>query len=71
MQGTVKWFNKDKGYGFISGDDNREYFVHFREIDMPGYKCLQDGQRVDYTVGTTPKGVCAQKVRVSEDGGNR
>jgi cold shock protein len=63
-QGTVKWFNADRGYGFISPDDGTpDVFVHHSVIDANGYRSLQDSQRVEYTVTQGPKGPQAEKVR--------
>ena len=63
-EGTVKWFNADKGFGFITpaegGDD---LFVHFSAIAMEGYKSLDEGQRVSYEVGQGQKGPQATDVR--------
>ncbi|MEX2550162.1 MAG: cold-shock protein [Nitriliruptoraceae bacterium] len=63
-EGTVKWFNADKGYGFISpaegGDD---LFVHFSAIQSDGYKSLEDGQRVSFNVGQGQKGPQATEVQ--------
>jgi len=63
MFGTVKWFNPDKGFGFISqengGDD---VFVHFRAIIGDGFKSLQEGQRVSFAVETGPRGLQAAQV---------
>ncbi len=54
--GTVKWFNAEKGYGFISNDDGGEdVFVHFSSIVSDGYKTLQEGQKVTFDVETDPK----------------
>ena len=49
-QGTVKWFNADKGYGFISREDGDDLFVHFSEIQMDGYKTLDEGQAVEFEI---------------------
>lgn len=49
-EGTVKWFNPEKGYGFISREDGEDIFVHFSEIQMDGYKTLDEGQRVSFEV---------------------
>ncbi len=49
-QGTVKWFNGDKGYGFISREDGDDLFVHFSEIQMDGYKTLDEGQAVEFDI---------------------
>lgn len=62
--GTVKWFNADKGFGFITPDDGgKDLFVHHSEIQVDGYKSLNDGQKVEYTVGQGQKGPCATNVK--------
>ena len=62
-QGTVKWFNDSKGFGFITpSDGGKDLFVHMSEIQMEGFKTLKDGQFVDYTAGSSEKGPCATKV---------
>lgn len=64
MQGTVKWFNSEKGYGFIQPDDgSADVFVHYSEIQSNGYKSLDENQRVEYEVGQGQKGPQAQSVR--------
>jgi CspA family cold shock protein len=63
-QGTVKWFNSEKGYGFIAVDGGQDLFVHYTAIDMEGYRSLEDGQRVEFEVGQGPKGPQAESVRV-------
>ena len=61
--GTVKWFNAEKGFGFIQPDDGSEdVFVHFREIKSEGYKSLNENQKVSYTVGQGQKGPQATNV---------
>ena len=61
--GTVKWFNGDKGYGFITPDDGGEdLFVHHSEIRTEGYASLDEGQKVEFTVGQGKKGPCATSV---------
>jgi len=56
QQGTVKWFNADKGYGFISNDDGSEdVFVHFSAIQTDGFKTLEEGQKVQYETEPDPK----------------
>jgi len=63
-QGTVHWFNGEKGFGFIRPDDGSAYlFVQFSEIQVSGYKSLDETQRVEFEVGGEPKGVYAQNVR--------
>ena len=55
-QGTVKWFNPDKGYGFISREDGDDLFVHFSEIQMDGFKTLDEGQAVEFDITTGQNG---------------
>ncbi len=55
-QGTVKWFNSDKGYGFISREGGEDLFVHFSEIQCDGFKTLEDGQPVEFEVTTGQNG---------------
>ena len=62
MEGTVKWFNADKGYGFIAGEDQRDYFAHFGEIQTEGYKKLKEGQAVTFEVEDGPKGPAAKNI---------
>jgi CspA family cold shock protein len=63
-QGSVKWFNSEKGYGFIAVDGGTDVFVHFSAIEMDGYKSLDDGQRVEFEVAQGQKGPQAEKVRL-------
>ncbi|MBL7498407.1 cold-shock protein [Frankia sp. CNm7] len=64
-QGTVKWFNSEKGFGFISVDGGgSDVFVHYSAIDMDGYKALDEGQRVEFQVTQGQKGPQADAVRV-------
>lgn len=60
--GTVKWFNAAKGYGFIQRDQGEDIFVHYSEIVGEGYRSLDEGQRVEFTVAQSPKGLQAQSV---------
>ncbi len=64
VQGTVKWFNSSKGYGFIQRKEGDDVFVHFQAIVGEGYKTLQEGQQVEFTVAQGQKGPQAQEVRV-------
>ena len=62
--GTVKWFNDDKGYGFISPDDgSADVFAHFSAIDGNGYRSLDEGQKVEFDVAQGQKGPQAEKIR--------
>ena len=62
--GSVKWFNAEKGYGFISREDGPDVFVHFSAIQGTGYRSLEEGQAVEFDVGPGRKGEEAQNVRV-------
>ena len=63
-QGTVKWFNSEKGYGFISQDEGGpDVFVHFSAIQSSGYRSLEENQRVEFEVTQGPKGMQADQVR--------
>ncbi|MCC2280829.1 cold shock domain-containing protein [Streptomyces sp. ET3-23] len=62
--GHVKWFNPEKGYGFISRDDGPDLFVHHSNIDMPGYRSLQENQKVEFTITESERGIQAEQVRV-------
>ena len=65
-QGTVKWFNAEKGFGFITVDDGgQDVFVHYSAIDMTGYKVLEEGQAVVFEIGSGPKGPQAESVRLA------
>ncbi len=64
QQGTVKFFNAEKGFGFISRETGDDVFVHFSAIQSEGYKTLQDGQRVEFETTKGRKGEEAQNVRV-------
>ena len=63
-QGTVKWFNADKGYGFIAVDGGRDVFVHHTAIMMDGYRTLEEGQRVEFEITQSDRGAQADKVIV-------
>jgi CspA family cold shock protein len=62
-QGTVKWFNDAKGYGFITRDSGADVFVHFSAIQAGGFRSLQEGQRVQFSVTKGPKGLQAENVQ--------
>ena len=64
MHGKVKWFGPARGYGFLIADDKKEYFVHYADINMTGYKTLTEGQEVTFTLKDTPKGKAAADVIV-------
>ena len=55
MTGKVKWFNAEKGYGFIEGQDGKDVFVHFSAIQVDGFKTLEEGQKVTFDVESDPK----------------
>jgi CspA family cold shock protein len=62
-QGTVKWFNDAKGYGFISRQSGEDVFVHFSAIQSDGFRSLKEGQAVQFTVEKGPKGLQATNVQ--------
>ena len=62
-QGTVKWFNDSKGYGFIEREDGPDVFVHFSAIVGSGFRSLQEGQRVEFEITQGPKGPQAANVK--------
>lgn len=65
-QGTVKWFNNRKGYGFIELKSGEDVFVHFRNIKADGYRTLKDGQTVTFNLVSGPKGLQAEDVEIAE-----
>ena len=65
-EGTVKWFNDTKGFGFLHSDDGEDVFVHHSEILTEGYRSLKEGARVEFEVSQGEKGPKALKVRVIE-----
>jgi cold shock protein len=62
IQGTVKWFNATKGFGFISRQDGPDVFVHYSAIEGSGFRSLEEGQRVEFTLEQGPKGPQASNV---------
>ena len=62
MQGKVKWFNAEKGYGFIEGQDGKDVFVHFSAIEQDGFKTLDEGQEVEFEVVEGARGPQAANV---------
>ena len=63
VNGTVKWFNNAKGFGFITrGEGDDDVFVHFRSIEGEGYRTLDEGQAVEFKIGEGPKGLQAEEV---------
>jgi len=62
-EGTVKWFNDQKGFGFISQENGPDVFVHFSAIEGQGFKSLSEGQKVEFEVTQGPKGPQASRVR--------
>lgn len=63
-QGTVKWFNDAKGFGFITRQTGEDVFVHFSAIQSSGFRSLQEGQAVQFSVTKGPKGLQAESVQV-------
>jgi len=61
-EGTVKWFSDQKGYGFIEQDDGQDLFVHHTGINGSGFKSLSEGQRVQFEIETSPRGLKAKNV---------
>ena len=62
-EGTVKWFNASKGYGFIEYEDGLDVFVHYSAIQDSGYRTLEDGQNVEFEIVDGPKGLQATNVK--------
>jgi CspA family cold shock protein len=62
IQGTVKWFNSSKGYGFIAHETGKDVFVHFSAITMDGYRSLNEGDKVEFSIEDSPKGPQAVNV---------
>ncbi len=62
MLGNVKWFNEKKGFGFISGEDGQDYFLHFSKINKEGFKTVAEGEAVSFDIEEGPKGPQATNV---------
>jgi len=62
VQGTVRWFNATKGYGFIEHEGGEDVFVHYSAIESEGYRSLNEGQKVEFTIQEGPKGLQASNV---------
>lgn len=62
MKGKVKWFNAEKGFGFILGEDGKDIFVHYSQIQLDGYKTLEEGTAVTFEAVTSDKGLQARNV---------
>ena len=64
MNGTVKWFNAEKGFGFITEEDGQDVFAHFSQINVDGFKTLEEGQKVSFEVTQGQKGPQAENITV-------
>lgn len=64
-KGTVKWFNSQKGYGFITGEDGKDIFVHYSGINKEGFKSLEEGQSVTYNTAEGKNGIQAVDVTIA------
>jgi len=62
VEGTIKWFNSKKGFGFIEQEDGEDVFVHFSAIEMSGFKTLSEGERVQFEIEENDRGLSAVKV---------
>jgi CspA family cold shock protein len=67
MKGTVKMFNKEKGYGFIHGEDDKDYFFHYSSLIMDGYKTAEVGETVEFDGAEAERGLRASNVKKVED----
>lgn len=64
MNGTVKWFNSEKGFGFITTDEGKDVFAHFSQINKEGFKTLEEGQKVTFNVVDGAKGPQAENITI-------
>lgn len=62
MTGTVKWFNGEKGFGFITSEDGKDVFVHYSQIQKDGYRTLEEGEKVQFDIVDSAKGPQAENV---------
>ncbi len=65
-QGTVKWFDPRKGFGFVVNDKGQDVFIHYTSIDSDGFRCLRNGQTIDYDQFETGKGLQGKNVQIVE-----
>lgn len=65
MNGTVKWFNAEKGFGFITVEGGNDVFAHFSQINSNGFKTLEEGQKVTFSVTQGPKGPQAENITIA------
>jgi CspA family cold shock protein len=65
MNGTVKWFNPEKGFGFITSEEGTDVFAHFSQINVDGFKTLDEGQKVTFTVTDGQKGPQAENIEIA------
>ncbi len=64
MKGTVKWFNAEKGFGFITTEEGNDVFAHFSQINKEGFKTLEEGQEVEFEVVEGEKGLQAESIEI-------
>ena len=64
MNGTVKWFSAEKGYGFITTDEGEDIFAHFSQIQKDGFKTLEEGQAVTFDIADSDKGKQAENIEI-------
>ncbi len=63
MKGTVKWFNAEKGFGFITGEDGKDVFAHFSQIQKQGFKSLEENERVTFEITEGQRGLQASNIK--------